>query len=292
MQIRKCALMIGLFGVACCAVAEPQSLDLLAVPADVLKTVQSAETAPAGGIAPQTIKVSAGINEIITVAQNHLNRIVTPFPSPRVRTVSRAETQVEGNVVYVASNSEDPVTLYITPGENESLAISLTLAPKLIPPREIRLELAGVEYSRLTQTQPAAKKSDNVDDTVQQEHVAQLKATLRELALMQSPNGFSGRPVSANETVYCDQQGIQTTVGQAFDGRNTTILIAKTVNTTPQRIELDERSCIGQGTGLSDIVAVAAWPDVWLEPGQSTELFVIVKQRGLAEEQIRPSVLR
>ncbi|MCQ8183734.1 type-F conjugative transfer system secretin TraK, partial [Methylomonas sp. SURF-1] len=199
MQIRKCALMIGLFGAACCVVAEPQSVDLLAVPADVLKTGQSQETAPTGtgGIAPQTIKVSAGINEIITVAQNHLNRIVTPFPSPRVRTVSRAETQVEGNVVYVASNSEDPVTLYITPGENESLAISLTLAPKLIPPREIRLELAGVEYSRLTQTQPAAKKSGNVDDTVQQEHVAQLKATLRELALMQSPNGFSGRPVSA-----------------------------------------------------------------------------------------------
>lgn len=292
MPIRNFVLMMGLMGLSCgVAVAEDSAVALPPVPASVLKTGSAPEPTTGGGITPQTIKVSSGINEIVTVAQNHLNRIVTPFPSPRVRTVSRAETQVEGNVVYVASNSEEPVTLYITPGENEALAISLTLAPKLIPPREIRLELAGVEYSRLTQSQPASKKAGDSDDTVQQEHIAQIKATLRELALMQSPIGFSGRPVTANETVYCDQAGIQTTVGQAFDGRHTTILIAKTVNTTPQRVELDERACVGQGAGVSDVVAVAAWPEVWLEPGQSTELFVVMKQRGITDEQIRPSLL-
>jgi conjugal transfer pilus assembly protein TraK len=95
----------------------------------------------------------------------------------------------------------------------------------------------------------------------------------------------------AHETVYCDQLGIQTTVGQAFDGRNATILIAKTVNTTADRIELDERACIGQGSGFSDVVAVAAWPAVWLEPGQVTEVFVVMKHRDITDEQTRPSLL-
>jgi hypothetical protein len=86
----------------------------------------------------QTLRVTPGINEIIPVAQGHLNRIITPFDSPKVRTVSPATTQIEGHVLYVAPADENPVTLYVTPGDNEELALSLTLAPRRIPPREIQ----------------------------------------------------------------------------------------------------------------------------------------------------------
>jgi len=64
-------------------------------------------------LGPRTLVVTPGTTAIVEVAIDHLNRIVTPFAAPRVRTVSQATTQVEGNAVYVATASEDPVSLYI-----------------------------------------------------------------------------------------------------------------------------------------------------------------------------------
>ena len=60
-----------------------------------------------------------------------------------MRTVSPATTQVDGNAVYVATASEDPVSLFITEKGDTATAISLTLAPRHIPPREVRLVLTG-----------------------------------------------------------------------------------------------------------------------------------------------------
>jgi hypothetical protein len=101
--------------------------------------------APAATLAlgPKTIRVSPGTTAIVEVAIDHLNRIVTPFASPQVRTVSRATTQVDGNAIYVATASEEPVSLFITEAGDTATAISLTLAPRHIPPREVRLVLTG-----------------------------------------------------------------------------------------------------------------------------------------------------
>jgi hypothetical protein len=69
--------------------------------------------APAATLAlgPKTVRVSPGTTAIVEVAIDHLNRIVTPSTSPQVRTVSRATTQVDGNAIYVATASEEPVSL-------------------------------------------------------------------------------------------------------------------------------------------------------------------------------------
>jgi len=69
------------------------------------------------------------------VAIDHLNRIVTPFAAPQVRTVSQATTQVDGNAIYVATATEEPVGLFITEAGDSATALSLTLAPRHIPPR-------------------------------------------------------------------------------------------------------------------------------------------------------------
>jgi hypothetical protein len=51
-------------------------------------------------LGPKTIAVAPGTTAIVVeVAIDHLNRIVTRFASPQVRTVSEAITQVEGNAV-------------------------------------------------------------------------------------------------------------------------------------------------------------------------------------------------
>lgn len=116
-------------------------VELPIVPASVMK--QSATANPpvqSNSVAadtPTTLLMTPGVNELIPVALGHLNRIVTPFESPQVRTTSDAQTQIKGNVVYVATDKESPVSLYITPPGQEASALSVTLVPRRIPPREI-----------------------------------------------------------------------------------------------------------------------------------------------------------
>ena len=52
---------------------------------------------------------------MIEIAIDHLNRIVTPFANPVVRTVAAASTSVDGHVVYVATSTEEPLSLCISP---------------------------------------------------------------------------------------------------------------------------------------------------------------------------------
>ena len=116
------------------------------VSANVMDAAGSeSEEVPAAtlSLGPKTIRVAPGTTAIVEVAIDHLNRIVTPFSAPQVRTVSPATTQVDGNAVYVATANEDPVSLFITEKGDTATAISLTLAPRHIPPREVRLVLTG-----------------------------------------------------------------------------------------------------------------------------------------------------
>jgi conjugal transfer pilus assembly protein TraK len=146
-----CALGLGaLFGSVPLQAAEDPGIALPPVPHELLLAANDApgtirhvsaevsvEDAPDAGkapaaalaLGPKTIRVSPGTTAIVEVAIDHLNRIVTPFSSPQVRTVSRATTQVDGNAIYVATASEEPVSLFNTEAGNTATAISLTIAP-------------------------------------------------------------------------------------------------------------------------------------------------------------------
>ena len=97
------------------------------------------------------INVTAGKNIVIPVASGFTNHFVTPFSDPVVISTSLSMTDgqgsgeifIRGNIVYVSTNREYPVTMFITQKDNETAAISLTLVPKKIPPREITFSLAG-----------------------------------------------------------------------------------------------------------------------------------------------------
>jgi conjugal transfer pilus assembly protein TraK len=144
-------------------------------------------------LGPKTVRVSPGTTAIVEVAIDHLNRIVTPFTSPQVRTVSRATTQVDGNAIYVATASEEPVSLFITEAGDTATTISLTLAPRHIPPREVRLVLTGGVVPVRTAA-PAIKPPRPVvrNDQPYVEHIA---SAFRALAQNRVPVGYGLRKV-------------------------------------------------------------------------------------------------
>jgi conjugal transfer pilus assembly protein TraK len=266
--------------------AEPTTVESPAVPANVLT---ESKRDSAVSTAPQTIQIIPGVNEIIPVAVGHLNRIVTPFDRLQVRTVSQATTQVEGNVLYVATPDETPVTLYLTPGDTEELALSLTLVPRRIPPREIRLTLDAAQYKKLGSLQIGKKSPGGKSSNSGHDYIAELKTTFRTLAQMKTPKGYALREPGADEQIRCAQPGLQTRTGQALEGHDRVLLVGVARNTGPSSLELDEHSCADAG---GDVLAAAAWPRVLLEAGEATELYVAIRRPRDEDTTVRPSLLK
>lgn len=277
-----CALAAGVRA----ETGEAVGVETPGVPASVL--TEAKRESAAGATTPQTLKVVPGVNEIIPVAVGHLNRIVTPFEAPQVRTVSHATTQIEGNVLYVATPDETPVTLYITPGATEEVALSLTLAPRRIPPREIRLTLDAADYKKLGALQGRSTGPGGQPGHAAQDYIAHLKETFRALALMRTPKGYALRDPAVGESIRCTQAGLHARTGQALEGRDMVLLVGVARNTGATALEVDERSCTDDG---GEVLAVAAWPKVMLEPGEATELYVAVRRPRDEDTTARPSLL-
>jgi conjugal transfer pilus assembly protein TraK len=243
---------------------------------------------PATFVAPQTLQVKPGINELMPIAVGHLNRLVTPFDNPVVTTTSQATTSTKGKIVYVATADETPVTLYITPGDNQDIALSLTLIPKRIPAREIHLSLDQETYKRLTQWQQKTKDSSGQSVNQEQDYITTLKQLFRDLGLQKTPAGFSLRDPSQTEQIQCHQDRVRIRTGQLLEGQDLLIFVGVARNTGVTPIEFDERAC---ASTQDEVLAVAAWPKVVLGPGESTELYVAVRRKDEAAITVRPSLL-
>jgi conjugal transfer pilus assembly protein TraK len=264
-------------------------IELPPVDASVLQAAkQQATAASSTSVAPQHIQVKPGINELMPIAVGHLNRLVTPFEHPVVTTTSQATTSTKGKIVYVAAADETPVTLYITPGDNQDIALSLTLIPKRIPAREIHLSLDKDSYKLLSKLQSSNPTSGKTSDQ-EQAYIAQIKKLFRDLGLQKTPPGFSLRDPSKGEHIQCLQDRVQIKTGQILEGHDMLILVGLARNTGMEPLEFDERSC---ATTKDEVLAVASWPKVVLGQNESTELYVAVRHAPEESSTLRPSLLK
>jgi len=264
-------------------------IELPPVDASILKAAkqQASASTTATSIGPQHIAVKPGINELMPIAVGHLNRLVTPFEHPVVTTTSQATTSTKGKIVYVATADETPVTLYITPGDNQDIALSLTLIPKRIPAREIHLDLDKGSYQLLNQWQ-RSDAANRTSGQQEQAYISQLKSLFRDLGLQKTPAGYSLREPKSQEQIRCLQDRLQIKTCQVLEGQDRLILVGLAKNTGSDMLEFDERSC---ATTQQDVLAVSVWPNVVLKPQEATELYVVVRQSPEASSSLRPSLL-
>lgn len=228
------------------------------------------------------VPMEPGVNEIIQVAVNHLNRIVTPYPEPKITTSSPATTEIRDNVIYIGTTQESPLTLFITEKGSEEQALSLTLIPRKIPPREIFLQLKeGTSNIRYT------KRAEKWEQS--QPYVATIEQLFRTLALGQLPPGYSFEDDPNGELPACRQTGLAFDFqsGQTVMGHNLIVHIGIAKNTSPHAIEFIENTC-----GDWDVAAVSAFPRNVLNPGERTEIYVAQKRNYKREIKVkRPSLL-
>lgn len=269
--------------------------DLQAVPASVAKG--AAPEAAAEMVASLVdVVVQPGVNTIIPAAINHLNRIVTPFEKPIVQTTSNPKDYtIKENVIYVTANDETPITMYITPKEDESVAISLTLAPKKVPPIQANLVLgqaagSGGKAGALSGAGGYRYSGQPKKWEEGQPYMESIKGIMRALALGGIPKGYSmGKLASTDTLPACYQDGIQFDFSrsQLMMGHNFKVLVGVVRNTLNVPVMFDETSCTHPM-----LAASAAWPRNMLEPGDKTEVYIITRVgEAPADESARPSLL-
>lgn len=233
------------------------------------------------------LKVTPGVNQIITISTDQPNRIITPFNNPQILSSALqggkgkecGEVCVKGNVVYISTKKDYPLGLFITEKGNEQTAISLTLVPRRIPPREVSLVLSD-SANTLTMT---GTEEANVWET-SQPFVNTLKKTLLAIALGEVPSGYHLQKIPSKYNLpVCSQEGLKFDFnkGQLMAGVNLNYTIGKVTNVSNKPIELLEASCGGY-----DVAAVAAYPYNLLEPNQSTEIYVVQRVNSKAKTSV------
>lgn len=213
------------------------------------------------------ITVTPGATEIVRIASGYLNRIITPFESPKLLSASSLEVQKEGASLYVAGPTDRPVGVYVLSNDpEETRGISLTLIPARIPPRTVTLKwpegAAGAPVSGSNTKSKRWEESASYEET--------LLGLVQDIARGEIPEGYSLQDTTA--APRCVFPGVTFTAGQRLSGSHFSAFVLRATNTSHSVLELTENA----GCNLPGVVLVAPWPNARLEAGVSTELYVVV----------------
>ena len=285
--------------------AETKNVTIPLVPVKAIegKRPQKKPEAPKPNeLKPVSIQMQPGINEIVPIAVVHLNRVVTPFNDPDVTTVSSAEILTRDNVVYVSTAESAPVTLFITEKESETQALSLTLVPKRIPPQEVFLNLAGINGQAPGPSMQAGTQTGAYGYTHgivnrkaarwerKHTYVDTIKKLMVSLAKKEIPRGYTMSRLDSVGTFpppRCVQDGLlfDWSNAQALFGHRLNVTVGIAENASDRDIELLANPCF-------EIAAFSSWPEVYLKPGERTEIYVVRRQNEVERVTTkRPSLL-
>ncbi len=236
------------------------------------------------GTASVKLQVSPGQQQAVSLSRLHLNRIVTPFSAPQVRTIDQAEIRIEGSVIYLSSQKEEPFVVYITEHNNEKLALPLLVTLLDIPPKEIQLTLSKQWQRKISAHKETAKTWEEANDYEQT-----ITEALTLLVKGQIPEGYELMPFHQHSFKPCHQEGVKFDFSRAqqVQGHHFKIIVGKISNSTGKSLTFHERQCLDSG-----VRAVALWPDNTLLPRQNSELFLMFHEPDLTVNPIiRPSLL-
>lgn len=220
----------------------------------------------------QTLDLASGENRILYISKGNLNRIVTPFNHPMVfSSCQKPECVdfVQDNVVFFGTNSERPIGVFITPQNDPSVAISVTMsANNRTNPQEYRIRLKGY-HAKSARAQEDKKKAEKFDDLAAGSYYKWIKDLVVTLVKDdQIPPGYSLS--GPDKDMLCRQAGLETVPGQLMDGARYRIEVYRVTNPTSKVQVIQESECHRKGVRF-----IFAWPNPKLMPHKSAELFVV-----------------
>lgn len=249
---------------------------------------------PQGMVAPPPAQatVQSGVNATMGIAFDYPNRIVTPFAHPEVKTNSTASITVEGSIVYVSTNADAPVSMFVHDRGRGDPAISLTLIPEPIPAVSTRINIRGFDNDAAdglggrADASPAAPASAELAHTFETStsYVATLVAIMKELARGRVPDGYSFRTLHGTSPLMptCTMPGLALQPAQLLGGSAFDVIVARATNATVSPVTVKEDGCVGD-----QVRAVAAWPDRIVRPGANTEIYIVLVRPDAGDDDAR-----
>ena len=126
--------------------------------------------------------------------------------------------------------------------------------------------------------------------TAQSDYVEYIKAVMRSLAKGDIPDGHAIAPLQPELAPNCQIPGVTMRVGQMLEGTLDRVVVYLARNETRVTVPVQESGCYRAG-----VLAAAAFPFPVLEPGQSTEFYVLMRKEAAEARQSskrRPSLLQ
>ena len=237
--------------------------------------------------------VTPGVLEVLPISNGgHINRIVTPFEEPLVKTTSSAEISTVGSVIEVSTQDRGTVVIYVSDqDQTPETTFSVALVPKSVPPLDINLKFDTLLTKQLGRQGRFSGKARKWEE--QQNYVDALVSIMKPLANQQIPPGYSFTQVQPSERhadlFRCRINGLSIQLQQRLDGHNFKVGVHKVTNMLSVPVEIRETACYRKG-----VAGVSAYPQVVLRPGETTELY-IAQRSNVSAETIdlpeRPSVV-
>lgn len=279
------------------ALPTPQASGNQAMNAGVLQQVEMQAQAAANQIPvrprkilpapPAEIEVVSGQNKAFGIALSHVNRIITPFRDPEIKTTSVATISAERGVIYVSTLLQDEIALMVYEKGDPFNAISITMVPDAISPVSVKVNVAGYVPSAETSFSVANSEMARGWES-DQPFVEVVKSTFREIALGRVPEGYGFQAIKRvpAQMPTCNLPGIEITPQQLISGNSMVVIVSRITNRNYQPVSVDESKCESPA-----MIGAATWPTQKLAPGQSAELYIAVRQRVEVETNQRPSLL-
>ncbi|WJM76705.1 type-F conjugative transfer system secretin TraK [Xanthomonas hortorum pv. vitians] len=236
---------------------------------------------------PPVIEVQSGQNKAFGIALSHVNRIITPFRDPEIKTTSVATISAERGVIYVSTLLQDEIALMVYEKGDPFNAISITMVPDAISPVSVKVNVAG--YVANTDTGHSVANGDLARGwESDQPFVEVVKSTFREIALGRVPEGYGFQAIKRvpAQMPTCDIPGVEIAPQQLITGNAMVVIVSRITNRNYKPISVDESKCESPA-----VIGAATWPSQKLGPGQSAELYVAVRQHVETEGHQRPSLL-
>ncbi|PZQ48811.1 MAG: hypothetical protein DI556_13430 [Rhodovulum sulfidophilum] len=246
---------------------------------------------------PNNIMIFPGRTELIPVAVGHLNSFETPFQNPAVRTSAPEgvfNVQFEQNYLYV--DATEPVTLFVHEKGVPEPAIVVSLIPRQIAPRQVRLTVPPNIQSRIDANRaaatplvaaqaaptPAKTARPGVRFGSAQPHVERVATAMKLFGLGQVPRGFQQGSIARYRVAdYCRTNAGVTfsfAEGQMYWDPDYILLIGRA--SSASRVELQEVWCAAHPATAA--VAFSTRPVI--SQGQPTE-FMILLRRDVIERR-------
>lgn len=264
------------------------------VPSSIVAGIQ--QNPPSGAsvdVKPAQYSFEAKAGSMIrsNISRQFLNRIVTPFLHPIVKTSSPktvVTNEVVGQTIFVSLSTAqlEPVVLYIMDQGDNLDSVSLMLDPKDVGPVEIDLKQPGMPGSQGPQYRFDDVKAAQWEQS--NPYTDTLTDLMRQLGQGHVPPGYAYRDIGATDRAPgCQQAGLTLQPKQVLEGHDMVAFVAAMTNTSDQPIEFQESSCAADG-----VLAVASWPGPLLQAHQSSEVYIVVRRSATGgPTNLRPSAL-